>query len=80
MTFTVTYPNSRSHANNCKMCNTGGGQMKDCGRINIEAADGSVISLMKLSCYRCGYTILFDPEVARNYRYDGSADKEDFPE
>lgn len=62
------------------MCNTGVGQMNDSGRISLQDTSGKSIELMKLTCYRCGYTVLFDMEAAKKFTYDGSADKEVFPE
>ena len=76
----MIYPSSRAHATNCKMCNTGRGQMKDSGRFNLQDLSGKSTELMKLTCYRCGYTVFFDMEAAKKFPYDGSADEEKFPQ
>lgn len=54
--------------------------MVDSGRFRVQNSSSELIELMKWTCFRCGYTVFFDINVARNRPYDGSADEEIFPE
>jgi hypothetical protein len=75
----ITYPGSRANASNCILCNIGGGQMKDDGYTIVTTEDGTSHRLMKRTCWYCGFTIFFEPEVARRAPYSGG-DTEIFPE
>jgi rubrerythrin len=54
--------------------------MVDSGRVSLQNSTGGFIDLMRWTCFRCGYTIFFDIDAARNCPFDGSADEEIFPE
>ena len=62
----LTYPNSRTVKLQCSMCNKNHGAMLDSGRLKLPDTAGNTVELMKLTCNRCGYTILFDLAVPRN--------------
>jgi predicted nucleic-acid-binding Zn-ribbon protein len=72
MSTTITYPGSRANVTQCKVCNRNNGYMLDSGRINLDDASGKSIELMKLTCNRCGYTVLFDLDIPRNHPFDSN--------
>lgn len=75
----ITYPDSRAHAANCKLCISNNGQMRDDGYVSMETDDGRKHRLMKRTCNYCGYTIFFESETARKASYSGG-DNEIFSE
>ena len=62
----LTYPSSRIGKPYCPMCNKNHGLMIDSGRLKLPDAAGNTVEFMKLTCNRCGYTILFDLDIPRN--------------
>jgi RNase P subunit RPR2 len=65
-TMTVTYPRSRiQSAGHCEVCKGPKGFMKDAGRLRLEDAEGNPVELMRWTCQKCGYTMLFDLAVPR---------------
>lgn len=68
--MSITYPGSRANATSCKVC-IGNGQMQDDGYITLANDDGREHRFLKRTCYYCGYTILFEPDVARQAPYSG---------
>jgi hypothetical protein len=54
--------------------------MQDMGRLKLEDATGTSIELMKWTCNKCGYTMLFDLDVARRRPWEGDDYKELLPD
>jgi hypothetical protein len=44
--------------------------MSDTGRIKLQDVSGKWIELMKWTCGKCGYTIVFDLNVPRTVPHD----------
>ncbi len=76
--MSIKYPESRANATNCKLCKNNG-QMVDNGYISLDSVGGNGHRLLKRTCQYCGYTIFFDPSVAKRAGYLGSHE-EIFPE
>lgn len=83
MGFTMTseYPGSRIKTNtHCELCITApGGVMQD-SRLQLQDADGQVLEFLKWTCSICGYTMLFDLNVALRQPFSRSDYQETFPE
>lgn len=63
--MTISYPQSRvGSSGQCDKCNRDAGFMKE-SRVQINDASGEAIDLLKWTCNRCGYTMLFDLSVPR---------------
>lgn len=78
MVLLQMYPVSRCrHANYCPECNTNAGAMKD-SHLQLQDASGKTIDFMKLTCNRCGYTMLFDIDVVLSRPPDKNVNEE-FP-
>lgn len=80
MTMSIDYPQSRSKVAQCEMCNRSPGMMSDTGRIKLQDTSGNPIELMKWTCGRCGYTMLFDLTVPRSVPYDNGQETEILPD
>jgi len=53
--------------------------MKNMGRLRIPDVSGDIVELMKWTCEKCGYTMLFDLTIARNVPYDDDQFREVLP-
>jgi hypothetical protein len=81
MTATMMYPGSRiKTSGQCDKCKRFPGYMQDSGRIKLQDASGKSIELMKWTCNKCGYTMLFDLDVARNKPWEDDEYREILPE
>lgn len=79
--MTFTYPFSRiKSSGQCNMCRVVIGNFQNRGLIKLQSADGKEINLLQWTCNYCGYTLLFDPSVARQtpYRAEGTEEIPDF--
>lgn len=78
--MTLTYPGSRiSSSGQCKMCRGFPGNFQDCGLVSLKMDDGQEVKLLRWTCNYCGYTMLFDPSMARQTAYRGEGE-EVFPD
>ena len=67
MKVTMDYPRSRiSSSGQCNKCSGFPGDMKDTARIKLQDPSGKTIELLKWTCNKCGYTMLFDLDIPRN--------------
>jgi RNase P subunit RPR2 len=81
MKATMTYPGSRIRSSGqCNQCRGFPGDMKDTGRIKLQDASGKPIELLKWTCNKCGYTMLFDLDVPRNLPWEDNEFREVLPE
>jgi predicted nucleic-acid-binding Zn-ribbon protein len=81
MRATMTYPGSRIRSSGqCNKCRGFPGDMQDTGRIKLHDASGKTIELLKWTCDKCGYTVLFDLDVARNNLWQDTEFCEVLPE
>jgi hypothetical protein len=81
MTMSMTYPSSRiGNSGQCDQCKRSRGNMQDMGRLKVEDATGTSIELMKWTCDKCGYTMLFDLSVARRRPWQGEDYTEILPD
>ena len=63
----MDYPRSRiSSSGQCNKCLGHPGDMKDAGRINLQDISGKTIELLRWTCDKCGYTMLFALDIPRN--------------
>lgn len=79
--LTITYPFSRIQSSGqCDMCRGTTGYFQDRGLVTLQTADGKEVKLLQWTCNYCGYTLLFDPSVARKtpYRAEGTEEIPDF--
>lgn len=77
-TATMRYPGSRLRiSSSCEKC--GNGEMSD-SRLRLPDADGNGLDMLKWTCNNCGYTMLFDIEVALSRPFRGPDYDEVFPE
>lgn len=77
-TATVQYPGSRLRiTSTCEKCQRG--EMGD-SRLRLQGADGNVLEMLKWTCNNCGYTMLFDIDVALSRPFKGPDYDEVFPE
>jgi len=75
--MTLTYPFSRiSSSGQCKMCRGVIGTFQDRGLVILQTTDGKEVKLLQWTCNYCGYTMLFDPSVARQTAYRGEGTEE----
>lgn len=75
----VKYPWSRIATRNCPVCRLGGGQLEVGTSVVAETAGDGKVFLMRLSCTECGYTMLFDVEMARRSPYRDRSSVEVLP-
>jgi predicted nucleic-acid-binding Zn-ribbon protein len=54
--------------------------MKVTGRIRIPDVSGNIVELLKWTCGKCGYTMLFDLTIARNVPYNDDQFSEVLPD
>lgn len=81
MNATMTYPGSRIQSSGqCDKCKQHPGYMQDSGRIKLQDTSGKPIELMKWTCNKCGHTMLFDLDVARNTPWEDIEYREILPE
>ena len=74
----MQYPASRFRVRaGCDKCECG--EMKD-SRLRLPDANGKVLEMLKWTCSFCGYTMLFDLEVALSRPFKGPDYDEVFPE
>ena len=75
---TMRYPGSRLRERpGCDKCERG--EMRD-SRLRLPDADGNVLEMLKWTCNFCGYTMLFDLEIAFGRPFKGPDYDEVFPE
>lgn len=78
--MTFTYPFSRiKSSGQCSMCRGFPGNLQERGLVSLQTADGKEVKLLQWTCNYCGYTLLFDPSVARQTAYRGE-ENEEIPE
>lgn len=78
MKTTIEYPFSRIRIRNCPVCRLSGGQIEVSSP--VTAGDGERdVKFLRLSCQECGYTMLFDTELARSKPYRDTSTLESFP-
>jgi hypothetical protein len=78
MVLLEMYLSSRcKHGENCPECKTYPGTMED-SQLQLQDASGKTIDLLKLTCNRCRYTMLFDLDVALSHPPDKGVN-ETFP-
>ncbi len=66
--MSIEYPQSRIQSSGqCDKCKGVGGFMVDRGRLNLQDASGNIVELMRWTCNKCGYTMLFDLSVPRQH-------------
>jgi RNase P subunit RPR2 len=76
--FSIKYPQSRiKSSGQCSQCRTVVGEMQDTGRIILQDSSGKNVELLKWTCNYCGYTMLFDLNVARNVPFKGNGEQEE---
>lgn len=81
MTMSMVYPGSRiKSSGQCDKCKRFPGNMEDSGRLKLQDSAGAPIELMKWTCNKCGYTMLFDLGVARSMPWDGDDYTEILPD
>ncbi|HVL40233.1 MAG TPA: hypothetical protein VM328_12660 [Fimbriimonadaceae bacterium] len=69
---TLDYPWSRISTRNCPTCRLGGGELKVRPPVVVRVGVNEE-KLLRVTCHTCGYTMLFDVEVAKARPYpDGS--------
>ena len=78
MLMQIEYPWSRIATRNCPVCRGSGGKLEVRAPVSVSDADGD-IALLRVSCAHCGYTMLFDSELARKTPYRDASTIEDFP-
>jgi hypothetical protein len=72
MHMSMNYPGSRiKSSGQCDKCKGFPGNMQDMGRLKLHDAKGVPVELMKWTCDKCGYTLLFDLDVARRTPLNG---------
>jgi len=54
--------------------------MSDTGRLRLQDVSGNWVELMKWTCGKCGYTILFDLNVPRTVPHDSDREIEILPD
>lgn len=54
--------------------------MSDTGRLKLQDVSGKWIELMKWTCGKCGYTILYDLNVPRTVPHDSDQEIEILPD
>ena len=75
---TILYPASRLRVSaGCDKC--GRGEMRY-SQLRLPDADGNVLEMLKWTCNFCGYTLLFDLDVALSRPFKGPDYDEVFPE
>jgi predicted nucleic-acid-binding Zn-ribbon protein len=80
MAATMRYPSSRigvTTTTQCERCKRG--EMQD-SRLRLPDADGDVLEILKWTCNACGYTMLFDLDVALSQRFKAPDYDEVFPD
>lgn len=82
MGFTATkrYPGSRigsTTTSTCERCKSG--EMRD-SRLRLLDTDDNVLEMLKWTCSACGYTMIFDLEVALSQSFEAPDYTEEFPE
>jgi hypothetical protein len=78
MVLMEAYPKSRiSHSGYCDLCRTTKGMM-EASHLQLQDSAGRTIDLMKWTCNKCGYTLLFDLAVALSHPPDSHVN-ETFP-
>lgn len=80
MTAKMRYPSSRigvTTTTTCERCKRG--EMRD-SRLRLPDADGKVLEMLKWTCGTCGYTMLFDLDVALSRPFTAPDYDEVFPE
>lgn len=61
----MRYPRSRlKSSGQCRECRLHPGEMVDRGRVTLTQSDGIPVELLLWTCDKCGYTMLFDLDVA----------------
>ncbi len=80
MQGTLKYPFSRMGIRNCPACSWGGGDLQVAPSVSVTVGEDE-LRLLRYVCQYCGYTMLFDMELAKRrprQRSDGYS--EVFPE
>jgi predicted nucleic-acid-binding Zn-ribbon protein len=54
--------------------------MADSGRLRLQDVAGKTVELMRWTCQRCGYTMLFDLDVVRAHPLPDRGVQEVLPE
>lgn len=80
MNMSIEYPQSRTGKSQCNQCKGVPGFMTDTGRIRIPDVSGNSVELLKWTCGKCGYTMLFDLTIARNVPYKDDQFEEVLPD
>lgn len=75
----ISYPFSRISTRNCPVCRLGGGELRVLPEVVVRVGvDES--KLLRLACSQCGYTMLFDAELAKSTPYRDTSTIENFPD
>ena len=80
MNMRIEYPQSRPNAGQCDKCRRSPGTIRDTGRIRMQDLSGNPIELMKWTCGKCGYTMLFDLNIPRTVPHDNDGETEILPD
>lgn len=75
----IEYPWSRIATRNCPVCRGGGGKLEVRSPIMTTSSVEGEVALLRVACAQCGYTLLFDSELARKTPYQDHSTVEDFP-
>jgi len=68
----LTYPWSRIKIKSCPMCRLGQGKLEPAGRVLVKDDDGDEHPHLKMCCGSCGYTLLFDLQIAQTIPFMGN--------
>jgi predicted Zn-ribbon and HTH transcriptional regulator len=67
----MDFPRSRiKNPGQCPQCRLHPGRMVDRGRLVLDNTSGRPVELLQWTCDKCGYTMLFDLDVARSRPWD----------
>lgn len=69
------YPWSRIGTRNCPHCKGSDGQLAARAPIVVTRAEDEAVELLRVTCAKCGYTMLFDLDVYRTTPYTGTVEE-----